>query len=53
MVVSLANKQMIAFYSSPNLKDWTKTGEFGTSEVENIAWECPDMFFITCPLTGL
>ena len=31
------------FYTSPNLKDWTKSGEFGI-QGDTRLWECPDIF---------
>lgn len=47
-VMSLATKQTITFYGSPNLKEWTRLSEFG----EGIGghggvWECPDLFPLT------
>ena len=44
-LMTLANKDRISFYSSPNRKDWTKESEFG----ENLGahggvWEYPDLF---------
>jgi fructan beta-fructosidase len=44
-IMTLAVKNKVSFYSSPNLKDWTKESDFG----ENIGshdgvWECPDLF---------
>jgi fructan beta-fructosidase len=41
----LAVHDHVSFYSSPNLKTWTKESDFG----ENIGahggvWECPDIF---------
>ncbi len=44
-IMTLATKDRISFYSSKNLKEWTKESEFG----ENIGahggvWECPDLF---------
>ena len=45
MVVSLAVEKRLLFYSSPNLKEWTKTGEFGPAGVSDKPnWECPDLF---------
>ena len=33
------------FYKSNNLKDWTKTGEFGKEKgAHGGVWECPDLF---------
>lgn len=44
-VMSLATKDRITFYSSPNLKDWTKESEFGQSlGAHGGVWECPDLF---------
>lgn len=35
----------VRFYNSPNLKDWTMTGEFGKNEGTHAGvWECPDIF---------
>jgi fructan beta-fructosidase len=44
-IMTLATKDRITFYSSENLKEWTKESEFG----ENVGahggvWECPDLF---------
>jgi fructan beta-fructosidase len=44
-IMTLAVKNKVSFYSSPNLIHWTKTADFG----ENIGnhggvWECPDLF---------
>ncbi len=44
-IMTLATKDRVTFYSSKNLKDWTKESEFG----ENVGahggvWECPDLF---------
>jgi fructan beta-fructosidase len=41
----LAVKDHVEFYSSPNLIDWKKRGEFG-QEFGNHGgvWECPDLF---------
>jgi fructan beta-fructosidase len=43
-IMTLATKDRVTFYSSPDLKNWTKESEFG----ENIGahggvWECPDL----------
>lgn len=44
-VMTLATKDRITFYSSPNLKDWTKESEFGeTLGAHGGVWECPDLF---------
>ncbi|MGG1638756.1 GH32 C-terminal domain-containing protein [Paenibacillus sp. NRS-1760] len=43
MVVSVDNH--VRFYSSPDLRNWTKTGEFGINQGSHAAvWECPDLF---------
>jgi fructan beta-fructosidase len=48
MSVSLSAAQKVLFYSSPNLKDWTKTGEFEISFKEELTvWECPDLVYLT------
>lgn len=44
-IMTLAVKNKVSFYSSPNLKEWTKESDFG----ENVGshdgvWECPDLF---------
>ncbi|OLY93833.1 fructan beta-fructosidase [Cnuella takakiae] len=44
-VMTLATKDRITFYSSPNLKDWTRESEFGaTIGAHGGVWECPDLF---------
>ena len=44
-VMTLATKDRVTFYSSPNLKDWTKETEFGeTLGAHGGVWECPDLF---------
>ena len=47
-VMTLATKDRITFYSSPNLKDWTKESEFGQAlGAHGGVWECPDLFPLT------
>ncbi len=41
MVLAAYDKAM--FYTSPNLKDWTLTSEFGIPGDDRL-WECPDLF---------
>lgn len=49
-VMTLAVKDHIEFYSSPNLKDWTKESEFGQNiGAHGGVWECPDLFPMTAP----
>ena len=45
-VMTLAAKDKITFYSSPNLKDWSKESEFGAEAgaPNGGVWECPDLF---------
>ena len=40
------------FYSSPDLKNWTKESEFGGHGVTSAIWECPDMIKVSDPVTG-
>ena len=42
-VVVFAAYDKALFYTSPNLIDWTKTGEFGIDGDKRL-WECPDLF---------
>jgi fructan beta-fructosidase len=43
-VMTLATKDCISFFSSPNLKDWQKESEFGkTLGAHGGVWECPDL----------
>src|SRR5436190_12315842 len=44
-IMTLATKDRISFYSSKNLKDWTKESEFGENTgAHGGVWECPDLF---------
>lgn len=44
-IMTLAVADRIFFYSSPNLKDWTKESEFGeTAGRHGGVWECPDLY---------
>jgi fructan beta-fructosidase len=44
-IMTLATKDRITFYSSPNLKNWTKESEFGKElGAHGGVWECPDLF---------
>lgn len=44
-IMTLATKDRITFYSSPDLKNWERESDFG-SEVgaHGGVWECPDLF---------
>jgi fructan beta-fructosidase len=47
-VLTLATLDRITFYSSANLKDWTKESEFGQKlGAHGGVWECPDLFPLT------
>lgn len=44
-LMTLATKDRITFYSSPDLKKWTKESDFGaTIGAHGGVWECPDLF---------
>ncbi|MCQ6960757.1 glycoside hydrolase family 32 protein [Mucilaginibacter aquariorum] len=44
-IMTLATKDRITFYSSPDLKSWTKESEFGERlGAHGGVWECPDLF---------
>jgi fructan beta-fructosidase len=44
-VMTLATKDRITFFSSPDLKSWTKLSEFGErTGAHGGVWECPDLF---------
>jgi fructan beta-fructosidase len=44
-IMALATQDREAFYSSPDLKNWTKESEFGAKMgAHGGVWECPDMF---------
>ena len=44
-VMTLATKDRITFYSSPDLKRWKKESEFGKDAgAHGGVWECPDLF---------
>ncbi len=47
-VLTLATKDRITFYSSPDLKTWARESEFGADAgAHGGVWECPDLFPIT------
>lgn len=44
-IMALAAKDVIAFYSSPDLKSWQKESDFGKEiGAHGGVWECPDLF---------
>ena len=44
MVVALSSEHKIGFYGSPDMKQWTRIGEFGPGGAVGGVWECPDLF---------
>jgi fructan beta-fructosidase len=47
-IMTLATLDRITFYSSPDLKNWTKESEFGKDVgAHGGVWECPDLFSLT------
>lgn len=44
-IMTLATKDRVTFYSSPNLKNWTRESDFGVDAgAHGGVWECPDLF---------
>lgn len=44
-IMTLATKDRVTFFSSPDLKSWTKESEFGAGfGAHGGVWECPDLF---------
>lgn len=44
-IMTLATKDRITFYSSPDLKHWTRESDFGNNlGAHGGVWECPDLF---------
>lgn len=44
-IMTLATKDRVTFYSSPDLKKWVKESDFGSDAGEHGGvWECPDLF---------
>lgn len=44
-LMTLATRDRVTFYSSPDLKTWSKESEFGESVgAHGGVWECPDLF---------
>lgn len=53
-IMCLAVKDHIEFFRSKNLMKWEKTGEFGREYGSHGGvWECPDLFPLTNPETGI
>lgn len=46
-VMTVATKDRVTFYSSKDLKNWTKESEFGKEAgAHGGVWECPDLFLL-------
>lgn len=44
-IMTLATAKDVTFYSSPDLKSWTKESQFGEGRgAHGGGWECPDLF---------
>jgi fructan beta-fructosidase len=53
-IMTLATLNTITFFSSPDLKNWTKESEFGEGVGQHgAAWECPDLFKLKVDGTDL
>lgn len=46
MAVALPQEHQVAFYDSPDLKQWTRVGTFGPDGAISGVWECPDLLHI-------
>jgi levanase/fructan beta-fructosidase len=49
MVIAKPEEHKIAFFRSPNLKDWAHLSDFGPLGAAGGCWECPDLFPLTTP----
>jgi fructan beta-fructosidase len=47
MLVALPVDRKIAFYASPNLRNWQRVSEFGPVGATGGVWECPDLFSLS------
>ncbi len=47
MVVALPNMHQVYFYTSPDLKAWTKVSSFGPTAAIGGQWECPNLLKIS------
>lgn len=50
MAVALPLERKVQFFTSPNLRDWNATGEFGPAGAVGGIWECPDLLQV--PVEG-
>ncbi|GAB3992277.1 glycoside hydrolase family 32 protein [Spirosoma daeguense] len=47
-IMTIAAKDRVTFYSSPDLKSWSKESDFGSDlGAHGGVWECPDLFPLT------
>jgi len=46
MAVAFPNEHRVAFYTSPDLKNWTRRSTFGPAGATGGQWECPDLLRI-------
>ena len=49
MTIAKPEEHTIAFYRSPNLKQWKHLSDFGPHAAIGGCWECPDLFALTAP----
>ncbi|MDE6097770.1 MAG: DUF4980 domain-containing protein, partial [Muribaculaceae bacterium] len=49
MVLAHALDHEILFFSSKDLKNWTKNSAFGKVAAQDGVWECPDLFELALP----
>jgi sucrose-6-phosphate hydrolase SacC (GH32 family) len=49
MTVAKPLEYKIAFFSSPDLKNWTHLSDFGPMAATGGCWECPDLFPLQTP----
>lgn len=52
MVLAHALNHEVLFFSSPDLKNWTRTDAFGKVGATGGVWECPDLFELEVEGTG-
>ena len=47
-IITVATHDHVTYYSSPDLKKWSKESEFGSNVGAHTGvWECPDLFSLT------
>ena len=49
MTIAKPEEHKIAFYRSPDLKQWKHLSDFGPRAAIGGCWECPDLFALTAP----